>query len=100
MIRGTTPTHTFTIPFAADDIKEVRIIYAQSGQEVFTKTTEDCALDGRTVSVRLVQEDTFALESTSSVQIQLRILTQDGEVHACDPLTVMVGTCLDDEVLT
>ena len=29
MIRGTTPTHIFKIPFAANLIQKVRVIYAQ-----------------------------------------------------------------------
>lgn len=100
MIRGTTPTHTFTLPFDVGNVKEARVIYAQNGQEIFTKTTEECTLAGNTLSTRLTQEETFLLDSALSVQIQLRILTQLGEVLTSDIENVLVGQCLDDEVLT
>lgn len=100
MIRqGTTPQHTFTIPFDVSLAKEIMIIYAQNDVEVFRKTTEDCAIERNTISVTLKQEDAFKLDHKQNVQIQARILTMDGNALASDVKVVSVGKCLNSEVM-
>lgn len=99
MIRGTTPTHTYTLPFEVSTIKEVKIIYSQADEIVFCKKTEDCSLNGRTVTTTLTQEETFMLDCKKMVQIQIRVLTLDGKAIASNILNVAVKKCLDDEVL-
>lgn len=99
MTRGTTPTHIFSIPFDASEVKEAMIIYAQNDVEVFRKETDDCVLDGRDIKVTLTQEDTLLLSSKYNVQIQLRILTDDGKALASSVKIVGVDQCLNDEVL-
>jgi hypothetical protein len=100
MIRGTTPTHTFNIPFDTSLVDEVKITYAQEDEIVLTKGTSDCVLDGSTIQVTLSQEDTFKFDQNKfSVQIQLRILTKSGEVLASIIEHVGLSKCLDDEVL-
>ncbi len=100
MIRGTTPTHTFTLPFDVSAIKEIKITYAQGGKQIFCKRREDCVLDGMTVQTTLTQEETFMLDCKRLVEVQIRVRTVEGEVVATDPIPVTVGKCLDDEVLT
>ena len=46
MIRGTTPTHIFTIPFDTSQVDELRISYAQNDVEKIVKTKEQCTLNG------------------------------------------------------
>ena len=99
MIRGTTPTHTFNIPFDTSVVKEVKILYAQDDVKVLEKNTEDCALSGNSVSVTLTQEDTFKLDCKKPVEIQIRVLTLDGEALTSVPEKVGVSKCLDNEVL-
>lgn len=99
MIRGTTPTHTFNIPFDTSLVDEVKITYAQRDEIVLSKSTEDCVLENDTIAVTLSQEDTFKFDCTECVQIQLRILTVNGEALASVVTTVGVSKCLDNEVL-
>lgn len=99
MIRGTTPKHTFRIPFDADMIKEVRIIYAQNDQQILVKETADCTLEGNTIRTALTQEETFKFDCTKCVQIQVRALTSDGEALASAIKHIDVDKCLDSEVL-
>ena len=99
MIRGTTPTHTFNIPFDSSLVKECRVIYAQNNEVLFTKTTKDCVLANKSVKTTLSQEDTFKFDCTKCVQIQLRILTAEGEALASVIEQVGVAKCLSDEVL-
>lgn len=100
MIRGTTPTHTFNIPFDTSLVDEVKILYAQDDVVVIEKTTADCTLDYKKISVTLTQEDTFAFDCKKAVEIQLRVLTTAGEALATVPEKVGVTKCLDNEVLT
>lgn len=100
MIRGTTPTHSFTTDIHTSQIKEVKIIYAQADEIVFSKETEDCTFDGNTISTTLTQEETFSLDCKKMVQIQIRVLTLDGAVRSTVVQQVKVEKCLDNEVLT
>lgn len=99
MKRGTTPTHTFTLPFDVDIIDKVRILYAQGGTLKLKKENADTTMAGNTISVALTQEDTLLLQSGKTVDIQLRVLTNDGNALASDIIRVFVETLLENEVL-
>lgn len=99
MIRGTTPTHTFNIPFDTSMVDEVKIVYAQDDQVVLEKDTTDCVLGAQTISVTLTQEDTFLFDHKKAVEVQLRVLTPGGDVLASIPEKVGITKCLDNEVL-
>ncbi len=98
-MRGTTPTHTFTLPFDTSLIKEVMVIYAQDDTEVFHKSTDECVMNGRTVKTKLTQIETLSLSNERPVQIQLRMLTYDGDAIKTKPRIVSPGVCFNDEVL-
>lgn len=100
MIRGTTPTHTFTLPFDVSSIQTVKIIYSQDDVAVCEKLTADCVLNGETIQTTLTQEETLRFNCKQPVEIQLRILTTAGEALASVVEKVGVSKCLDDEVLT
>lgn len=99
MIRGTTPTHIFNLPFDTSLLKIVKISYAQDGVLVLQKHNSDCVLEGNTVKTTLTQEDTFLFEYNKNVQIQIRVLTNDGKALAGQIQTVAPMMNLDDEVL-
>lgn len=99
MIRGTTPTHIFRLPFNTSLIDEVRIIYAQSDEQLLIKEKDDCELNDDTISVTLSQEDTFKFDCTKCVQIQVRILTLEGQALASSIKHIKVDKCLDSEVM-
>jgi hypothetical protein len=99
MVIGTTPTHTFTLPFDIDVIKSLKITYAQGGEVMLTKRKEDCILEGDTVTVKLSQEDTFNFIYPGDIEIQVRILTNAGDALTSYIHKVSLSKCLDDEVL-
>lgn len=100
MIRGTTPIHTFEIPFDVSLIKSGKVVYSQNGQIILDKPIHQCALDGNTITLKLTQEETFLFGCTKGlVSIQVRLLTTDEEAIASDEMTVDVKRCLDNEVL-
>ena len=98
MIRGTTPTHTFNLPFDTALIDKIKITYAQNGVVVLTKEKADCSFEGNAVTVKLSQEDTLKLDA-SRVQIQVRVLTTGGDALASDIVTKPCGEVLEEGVL-
>lgn len=99
MNRGTTPTHTFSLPFSTSLIKTVKVIYSQDDVVILCKRINDCSFDGNKIATTLTQEETFAFDCKKNVDIQLRVLTNAGDSLASNIVTVDVGKCLDDEVL-
>lgn len=100
MIRGTTPTHIFTTPFDASQIKGGKVIYMQDGVNIIEKEIGECALEGQTIRVRLTQEESFKFDCHKGyVYIQIRLLTTSKDVVASDLMRMAVERCLDSEVL-
>lgn len=99
MIRGTTPTHRFAIPFDTSMLAEVLITYGQRGEEILTKDIDDCTLSGNEISITLTQEETLKFEADAPLQIQLRALTQSGDAVASRIAVIDVGDVLNDEVM-
>lgn len=98
MIRGTTPTHTYNLPFDTALIDKIKITYAQNGVVVLTKEKADCKIDGNAVTVKLSQEDTLKFDA-SRVQIQIRVLTTGGDAIASDIKIVSCSDVLEGGVL-
>lgn len=97
MIRGTTPTHTFTLPLDVDTIDEVHIIYSQLGEVKIRKTKKDCVMCGNKISLKLSQCETLKFIHTS-VDLQIRILRQ-GTVLASKVFRLNCDKCLENEVI-
>ena len=99
MRRLTTPTHRFTLPLAVSDCKEVLITYAQGSRRVLDKRLADMEADGNTVVLHLTQEDTAKFAAASDVDVQVRVLTLDGDALASVVMRIAVKDVLNDEVL-
>lgn len=80
MIQGTTPTHTFNLPFTVDNVKDVMIAYIQNRAVVFEKKKSDCVFTDNKIQVDLTQEDTFSLSHLSNVTIEFMSLTSNNKV--------------------
>lgn len=96
---GATPKHTFTLPFDTSIIKELKITYAQEKKTILEKYLKDCEIKGNEVSLTLSQEETLLFVEKLTVEIQVRVLTQGGEVLTSDIHTIRAERCLDREVL-
>ena len=99
MIRGTTPTHIYTLPVETAILKELKIIYAQADNILFEKVAAHCEMTENTASVTLTQEETFLFDCKKPVQIQVRALTVAGVALASPIMLIDVQKCLDNEVL-
>ncbi len=101
MIRGTTPTLEFTLPFDTSSIEEMYITMSQNDKVVLEKAMADCSCSGKAITLNLTQEDTLKLEQKPDAQaeIQIRIRTKEGEALASDIIRVYVGRILKEGVI-
>lgn len=99
MIRGTTPTHTFTFSVDLSDVKEFVITYVQKGAIVLEKKKADCTISDNKIVVTLKQEETLKFDHTSMVEMQAKTLMNDGTVLASNIFTTYASRILNEEVL-
>ena len=105
MIRGTTPTLEFRLPFSASLIKSAQIMvsYVDNYKEVIIeKGIDECVLEGMTISTELTQEETLAFPAPITAEVQLRVVVdRDGKdvTLATDTYKVKVKKLLKDGVL-
>ena len=99
MMRGTTPTLTFTVPFDVSTAKKLWITFSQNNREIFTIDKEDCEIDGETITTVLSQTQTLALSGNCLVKIQMRASfsgSNNDRAVASDIVTVTVNELLKD----
>lgn len=99
IVRGTTPTHDFELPYQKEFINDVRISYVQNNQEILTKSLEECSLVGNVLSVDLTQEDTFLFLPKWNVEIEIKIqLFNKKVVKSEDTIELRVVDTVNKEV--
>lgn len=99
MIRGTTPTLEFILPFATSILDEAYVTLSQNEQIVLDKKLEDCKCEERKLSVRLTQEETLKLDCDCKTEIQIRARTKEGDAVASHIITVDTNRILKDGVI-
>ncbi len=88
--QGSTATHVFNVPYAADEIQEVVVSYAQDGKEVLGKFVPYTDRVGHVVRVELSQADTLRLAAGKHVTIQMKLLLFTGGVIVSNPIATDV----------
>lgn len=104
MYRVTTPTHTFTLPIQTATCDEIEVTYKQGSLvKIFhyedNTLPEGMTLDGKDVIIKLSQTDTKAFASAFPLRVQVRVLTNDGDVFASQIFTLSVDEVLSEAVL-
>ena len=102
MIRGTTPTLVYELPFSASIIKsaEITIEYVDDLKKVLIKKElSHCECGETSISTRLTQEETLQFPAPAIVLVQLRIVTTDDIVLATEPYSVTVKRLLAEDVI-
>ncbi len=99
MIRGTTPTLEFEMPFETNIIAEAFVTLSQNDVVVVDKQLQDCTCDTNKLSVRLTQEETLKLDCKCKTEIQVRVRTVEGEALASCIITVNTDRILKDGVI-
>lgn len=104
MIRATTPTHKFTVPFDPEQTREILLTYAQRGKIVLERRKEELSFteenEEHVITTRMTQEETALFQAGFPVEIQMRVLSAAEDALASDKITVRVEDVLNDEVLT
>ena len=102
MVKGSTPTHIFNIPFPITDPTAALLTYSQNDIIIVQKELSDMEITNAAstsrVTVSLTQEETFKFKKDVPVEIQMRI-EMAGIVRASDIARIPVTKCLDKEVL-
>lgn len=104
MFRGTTPTHTFTLPEQASSYAEIHITYKQCGAKVIKHAQDGViptgmSFNGKDVIIRLEQEETKIFNAGDFVSVQVRVLTAGGDSFASQIFKCRIDDVLNDEVL-
>lgn len=108
MRRGTTPTHTFTLPFDPPDGAEYRIVYAQGEDHkekiILELTTKRITINGRVLTVKLKQEETLNFDCSPvyhnnrhlplPVKIQIGVQTPGDDILWSEIIETTVERCL------
>lgn len=105
--RGSTPTHSFVLPFDLENIANIVITYRQNGCNVLSKTMEDnfddftVDMEARQISVQLTQNETQIFTcgpkyKNNIVQIQVKVLFESGSVLMSDVITDKIINGLAD----
>ena len=97
--QGTTPTHTFTIPFDTSKLRTVHIAYAQCDELLFVRSGDQITLNGNTITTTLTQEETLMIDPDKIVSIQVRVVTDADDALTSDIILVSAAKCLEKEVL-
>ena len=98
IVRGTTPTHTFTLPVDASQVACARFVYKQEGEVKIKKEGADVKLEGFKASTTLTQADTLKLKAGPMVSINLRGKTVGGQALATEnPVRQLCVCCGDGE---
>ena len=98
MRRGTTPTLTFTTPYAADLVESGYISFEQRGTDVLDISLTDPAVTiaDNSISVELTQEQTLAFTTSDTLKIQIRAILTSGKAVASNIVTDSVCRILKD----
>lgn len=96
MIRGTTPTLEFELPFSTDTISEAFVTLAQNKAVVITRKLASCSCDGNKLTVQLTQEETLKLQCDCITEIQLRVRTINNDALASDIIKEQTYRILQD----
>lgn len=99
IVRGTTPTVSFGLPFSADLIATGFVTVMQREEPVIEKELSACDCNGNTLSTKFSQEDTLALEIGSLAKIRLVVKTQGGDRLETKDFVVRVSDTHKDEVI-
>lgn len=99
IIRGTTPTLKFGLPFETNMIAVGFVTVRQNESTIFEKPLSACQCDGCTLTAKLTQEETLKLESELNAEIRLVVKTAGGDRLESYPVCVGVSDTSKEGVI-
>ena len=96
MRRGTTPTHIFNTDVDLSDATDIYLTYQVGGENVIEKTKDELEVSPESITVRLSQADTLAIDANEYVYMQIRAKFADGTAIASNVIKVQAQRILKD----
>lgn len=98
MRRGTTPTLTFTTPYAADLIESGYLTFNQRGSTVLDLPLNDpsVTIADEAISVTLTQEQTLGMTAAAPCEAQIRAILTSGKAVASNIVQIPICAILKD----
>lgn len=81
MFRGTTPTFTFKLPFAASTLTQAVVSFRQPGGVSIDRELKDCTVSGDTLSCSLTEAETLSLRALTLYAVEIQLRVGVGEAH-------------------
>lgn len=104
MRRGTTPTLTFTTPYAADTIVHGYITFDQRGTTVLEKPFpgDGVTVNDNSIVLNLTQKETLLFTANSSMpaEAQIRAILQGGRATASNIVKIPICKIQKDGEIT
>lgn len=94
MRQWTTPTNTFSTDIDLSNAEVIFITYKQNGVVVIEKSIDEITATEESVSVRLTQKETGALDYDVPLRIQIRARFADGSAVESNIMETDVGEAL------
>ena len=95
-MRGTTPIHTFQLPFSAENVAKAKVAYKEGNNLLFKKNTTDCKMEANSIIVALTREETIKFPDNTIIKVQLEIETKAGESLKTDVYKLWSSELLDE----
>lgn len=99
MIRGTTPTLEFTLPFDTSLLAEAYVTFAQNKEVILDKKLSECQCVENTLIVKLTQEETLKLKCDCLVEMQIRAKDLNENAIASDIMVESPNRILKEGVI-
>lgn len=96
---GSTPKHSFELPFPASELAVAYVTYTQDGHLMLEKELSDFQQEGNVVSYRLTQEETLRFKEGRPVRLQFDFRSHSGVRAPSDIITLTVGETHIKEVI-
>ena len=98
MRRGTTPTLTFTTPYAANLVESGFITFNQRGATVLDVPLSDSSVTiaDQSISITLTQEQTLAFTIAAPCEAQIRAVLDSGKAVASNIVCIPICAILKD----
>ena len=98
MIRGTTPTLTFTTPYPADLVQSGFITFKQRGAIVLDVPLSDPSVivKDQAISIALTQDQTLEMTTAAPCEIQIRAILESGKAVASNIVSAPIGAILKE----
>jgi len=103
VLRGSVKQQTFKLPMDSAIIKKLSIYYCQDGKIALKKTLGDITVsdfDSSLIYFKLSEYETYRLKSKFLLEVQMKVLLEDGSILISEPFKVKVKDTIDNTLFS